>query len=89
MYLDVLRQCGGPRQKVGKFFEKKIEVEKSEKCAQGHRNHKANQCIKASQARNGPDPGIMAKRRVDGDLASRLASEEFTLWTPFPTALWL
>jgi len=89
LYLDVFRQCGGPRQKVGKIFEKKFEVEKSEKCAQGHRNHKANQCIKASQARNWPDPGIMAKGRVDGDLASRLASEEFTLWTPFPTALWL
>ena len=80
---------GAPDKKSYFFLKKQIEVEKSEKCAQGHRNHKANQCIKASQARNGPDPGIMAKRRVDGDLASRLASEEFTLWTPFPTALWL
>ena len=52
------------------------EVEKSEKCAQGHRNHKVNPCIKASQARNGPGPGIMAKDVVDEDLASRLASEE-------------
>ena len=52
------------------------EVEKSEKCAQGHRNHKVNPCIKASQARNGPEPGIMAKGLGDGDLASRFASEE-------------
>ena len=80
---------GAPDKKSENFLKKKNEVEKPEKCAQGHRNHKANQCMKASQARNGPDPGIMAKRRVDGDLASRLASEEFTLWTPFPTALWL
>ena len=52
------------------------EIEKSEKCAQGHRNHKVSQCIKASQARNGPDPGIMAKGVVDEDLAFRLAFEE-------------
>ena len=32
--------------------------------------------IKASQARNLPDPGIMANGLVDEDLASRLASEE-------------
>ena len=59
-----------------KLFEKKIEVEKFEKYAQGHRNHKVSPCIKTSQARNGPDPGIMAKGLVDEDLASRVASEE-------------
>ena len=52
------------------------EVEKSEKCAQGQWNRNLGPCIKASQARNGPDPGIMAKGLVDEDLASRLASEE-------------
>ena len=83
------RHCWAPYKDPKKNFEKKIEVEKSAKCAQGQWNHKMSSCIKASQARNGPDPCIMAKRRVDGDLASRLASEEFTLWTPFPTALWL
>ena len=57
-------------------MKKKIEVEKFEKCAQGHRNHKVNTCIKASQARNVPDHGTMAKGLVDEDLASRLASEE-------------
>ena len=67
---------GAPHKKSENFLKKKIEVEKSEKCAQGHRNHKANQCIKASHARNGPDPGIMAKGRAEGDLASRLTSEE-------------
>ena len=53
------------------------EVEKSEKCAQGHRNHKVNPCIKTNQARNVPGPGIMAKDVVDEDLASRLASEDW------------
>ena len=43
--------------------------------------HRANgttvaSCMKASQARNGPDPGIMAKGLVDEDLASRSASGE-------------
>ena len=52
------------------------EIEKSEKCAQAHRNHKVRPCIKAGQARNGVDLGIMAKGLVDEDLASRLASEE-------------
>ena len=52
------------------------EVEKSEKCAHGHRKPKVRPCIRSSNARNGPDPGIMAKGVVDEDLASRLASEE-------------
>ena len=67
----------GPHTKAPNFFfEKKIEVEKFKKCAQGHRNHKVSPCIKTSQARNRPDPGIMADGLVDEDLASRLASEE-------------
>ena len=52
------------------------EVEKSTKCAQGQWIRNLSSCIKASQARNGPDPGIMAKGLVDEDLASRFASEE-------------
>ena len=78
------RHCWAQYKDTKKIFEKKIEVEKSAKCAQGQWNHKISSCIKASQARTGPDPCIMAKGLVNWDLASRSPSEELRFVDPSP-----